>query len=124
MPKVSQQVRTESAAKLLSMLSPGDTVYTSVRHTSSSGLSRSLDVYVIRDNQPIWLTRHVANACGLSWDTKREALKVSGCGMDMGFHVVYILGATLWPNGTPEPHGTRNEEPDSEGGYALKHRWM
>ena len=22
------------------------------------------------------------------------------------------------------PHGTRNGEPDSTGGYALKHRWL
>jgi hypothetical protein len=30
----------------------------------------------------------------------------------------------LWPNGTDTPHGTRNGEPDTNGGYALKHRWM
>jgi hypothetical protein len=49
---------------------------------------------------------------------------IGGCGMDMGFALVYNLGSTLWPNGTPEPHGTRNREPDSDGGYALKHNWV
>jgi hypothetical protein len=51
-------------------------------------------------------------------------IKIGGCGMDMGFDLVYSLGATLWPNGTRKPHGTRNGEPDSAGGYALNHRWM
>lgn len=23
-----------------------------------------------------------------------------------------------------EPHGRRNGDPDSDGGYALKHRWL
>jgi len=44
--------------------------------------------------------------------------------IDMGFHVVYNLGRTLWPEGTPEPHGTRNGEPDRDGGYALNHQWL
>lgn len=44
--------------------------------------------------------------------------------MDMGFHVVYALGSALWPDGTPAPHGTRNGEPDTAGGYALKHEWL
>ena len=55
---------------------------------------------------------------------KHGGLVVGGCGFDAGFEVVYNLGSLLWPNGTPEPHGTRNREPDSTGGYALKQdRW-
>ena len=38
--------------------------------------------------------------------------------MDMGFQAVYCLGLSLWPDGTPEPHSTRNGEPDTNGGYA------
>lgn len=63
-------------------------------------------------------------AMGYTFDRDRTGLKVSGCGMDMGFHLVYNLGATLWPKGTKKPHGTRNGEPDSCGGYALQHRWL
>ena len=51
-------------------------------------------------------------------------LVVGGCGMDMGLHVIYTLGAALWPKGTPEPHGTRNGVLDSDGGYALKSEWL
>lgn len=68
-----------------------------------------------------WLA---AKAMGDTYDRKREGIKIGGCGMDMGFALVYNLGATLWPNGTPKPHGTRNGEPDNAGGYALKHRWL
>jgi hypothetical protein len=49
---------------------------------------------------------------------------MSGAGMDMGFELVYRLGQAMWPNGTPEPHGTRNGQPDSDGGYALEHKWL
>lgn len=51
-------------------------------------------------------------------------IKVGGCGMDMGFKLVYALGYALWPNGTRKPHSTRNGEPDHAGGWALKHRWI
>lgn len=103
---------------------PGDTVYTVLRHVSPSGMTRWLDLYVIRDGEPLRMTWSVANALGWTYDRKREALKVGGCGMDMGFHAVYTLGSVLWREGTPEPHGRRNGQPDSAGGYALKHRWM
>lgn len=53
-----------------------------------------------------------------------DAIKIGGCGMDMGFALVYELGMKLWPDGTPEPHGQRNGEPDSNGGYALRQRWI
>lgn len=124
MTKVSATDRAAAVAALREMLTPGDTIYTVLRHVTRSGMSRSIDCYVMRDGVPVWLSRRVAIATGLSWDSKREAVKVSGCGMDMGYHVVYGLGATLWPHGTPESHGMRNGEPDTDGGYALKHRWM
>ncbi len=124
MPKVSATVRSDAIERLRSMLAPNDTIYTVLRHCSASGMSRSIDCYVMRDNAPVWLSRLVSNATGFRWDDKREAVKVGGCGMDMGFHIVYTLGAVLWPEGTPEAHGMRNGEPDRDGGYALKHRWM
>lgn len=55
---------------------------------------------------------------------KHGGIVVGGCGMDMGFHLVYNLGRTLWPTGTDNPHGRRNGHPDSDGGYALKHGWL
>lgn len=63
-------------------------------------------------------------AMGDSWDSDRQGIKAGGYGMDMGFNLVYNLGATIWPKGTKKPHGRRNGEPDSAGGYALKHSWL
>jgi len=103
-------------------LKPGDTVWSVWRGTSSSGMTRWFDFYVIRDNEPLRLTYLMCVAMGYRYDTKREALKTQGCGMDMAFDAVYTLGSSMWPLGTPTPHSTRNGEPDSHGGYALTHR--
>lgn len=103
---------------------PGETVYTVLRNVARSGMTRWIDLYVIREGEPWRISYHVAQAIGETYDRNREALKIGGCGMDMGFAAVYNLGEVLWPSGTPEPHGRRNGEPDSSGGYALKHRWM
>lgn len=68
-----------------------------------------------------WLA---ARAMGDSFDRDRQGIKAGGCGMDMGFNLVYNLGATMWPKGTPKPHGSRNGESDTAGGYALNHSWL
>lgn len=115
--------REEARQKLLAILKPGDTVYTVLRHCSRSGMMRHISLMVgegsdIRDIT--WLAAKVL-------DDKRApdgGIKVGGCGMDMGFSLVYNLGYYLWPNGTEKPYGTRNGEPDSDGGYALNHRWI
>ncbi len=68
-----------------------------------------------------WLT---AKLVGDRWDSDKSGIRIGGYGMDMGFSLVYSLGQKLWPKGTPKPHGKRNGEPDSAGGYALKHEWL
>ena len=115
----------EAAGTLLRWLKPGSTVWTVLRHVSPSGMTRWLDLYTIdSDGEPIRLTYQACILAGFRYDTKRNALKIEGCGTDMGFEAVYGLGRYLWPNGTPEPHGIRNGEPDSCGGYALRQRWL
>ena len=117
-------LRNDAIASLKACLKPGNTVYTILRSVSRSGMRRSLSVYIITsDGQPWDVTGTVCRATGRNTD-RNNNLTVDGCGMDMGFHVVYGLGMTLWPDGTTEPHGTRDGEPDSSGGYALKHRWL
>ena len=118
--------RIEAKAFLLDVLGikPGDTLYTQVEHVSKSGMTRWLNVLVIKNNTPVLITRQVCEAAGFTYSLRYEALKIEGCGMDMGFQAVYCLGQSLWPEGTPEPHGKRNGEPDSTGGYALKQQWL
>ena len=117
----SKSQRTEAHARLHEILKPGDTVYTVLRHVSRSGMMREISVIGPNNEDITW---HVMHVGGYRRSDKTGGLRVSGCGMDMGFHVVYNLGRAMWPDGTPEPHGTRNGEPDRDGGYALKHLWL
>lgn len=80
---------------------------TILRRVSATGMSRLIDVHVIVDNEPLLLTWSVAIALGATYDRRREALRINGCGFDCGFDVAYRLSHLL--------HGT---------GDALKHRWL
>ena len=132
-------------ASLKKILRPGDTVYTVLRHVSSSGMSRRIDVYVIKDNRPRWLTSLVSDACGYSRYKQHGPLVVGGTGMDMGFAVVYDLARTVFHDGFKctgqDSRGRRcpsNDHPNerhvaegydrkrvhSDPGYALSHEWL
>jgi hypothetical protein len=150
MARINQTERDESIRNLRGMLKPGMTVYTILRHCSASGMLRVIDLVIpvkeytdvypkLDDGKTDWdakpkrkytgmgfrtLSWNAARAMNDTFDRQREGIKVSGCGMDMGFHLVYNLGATLWPKGTKKPHSSRNGEPDTSGGYALKQRWL
>lgn len=124
MAKVSAAEKAESIRELKKLLRPGSEVQCVLRHVSASGMSRRIDFFVIKGNETRRLTYLISRVLDYSLSNKDGALVVQGCGMDMGFSVVYGLGATLWPKGTKKPHGRRNGEPDHEGGYALKHRWL
>lgn len=120
--------REDAKTRLLAMLKPGDRVYTVLRHVSASGMSRRISLVIPttdHEGKPAVTSIDRLAARLLSYrQHDRGGLVVGGCGMDMGFHVVYALGSALWPDGTPEPHGRRNGEPDTAGGYALKHEWL
>ncbi len=111
-------MRAQAIEKLLEILKPGDTVHGIVRSVARSGMSRRIDFYKLVDSDKLYLTGYFAALEGT--DNFDGGLKVDGCGMDMIFATVYNVGCRLWPHGTPSPHGRRNGEPDSEGGYALK----
>jgi hypothetical protein len=111
--------KAASAVYLLSLLSPGDTVQTILRHVSRSGMMRHISV--VFKGQDI--TQSVANVLN-DKIADDGGIKVGGCGMDMGFGLIYNLGAVLWPMGTSAPHGRRNGKPDSDGGYALRQAWL
>ena len=118
--KKSEIEKQEAVASLLSIIKPGDTVYTILRHVSSSGMSRKISLKVCVNGEMLDITWGAAKAMGdkCSDFHGHNVITVGGCGMDMGFSTVYNLGYYLWPK------GTRNGEPDSDGGYALKQRWL
>jgi len=116
-------------------LPPGTTVYTILHHVGSSGMSRRIGVRVIVDGEPRYIDGLVAIAIGARV-SDREGIIMGGCGMDMGFEVVYQLSCALYPDGfdcigekcpsNDHSNGNRDYTPHhhSSGGYALRHRWM
>ena len=120
-----EQEKRDAITALLEILKPGMRVRTILRHVSASGMTREISCVVVdpRDNEMFCIDYLVS--CAIGYRIGRHGgIVCGGAGMDMGFHLVYTLGCTLWPNGTPNPHGKRNGQPDRDGGYALKHEWL
>lgn len=58
------------------------------RHTSKSGMTRHFSVYISDGEELYNISREIAEATG--WGlTKDGYVKVSGCWMDMAFHMLY-----------------------------------
>ena len=94
-------------------LSEGATVYTVIRSVSSSGMSRTMSLYVSKNSKIENITYYAAHALGwpLVEVNGSRALRVGGAGMDMGFHTVYTLSSVLFKG-------------QERAGYALKHEWL
>jgi hypothetical protein len=96
-------------------LKEGSTVYTVLRSVSSSGMSRTLSLKVASEGKILDLTYYAGTV--LDWPIVEvngsRALRVGGCGMDMGFHTVYTLSRVLF----------REEGSTTDAGYLLNHAW-
>ena len=102
----------EEAIKILKeKIKKGDTLWTQLKHISQSGMMRHISVRQIKNDYPFDWSRLVAIA--LDWKQAKNkfggynGIKVGGCGMDMGFHLVYTLSKVLY-----------------DDGYAIKHQWL
>ncbi len=149
----AEREKLEATAMLKEFIKPGDTIYTTLKHCSKSGMMRVIDLFVMEDNEPRRITSLACRAIQASYNDRHEGMKMDGCGMDMGFAAVYELGRVLFPDGfgdegdfpngskgrpsTPEMaekaitigatfHGRNGDTSgwDNDGGYALKHRWL
>ena len=143
----------DAAREALRELYPvGSTVHTKLLHVSRSGMLRSIAVLyptpagTIRDVSGL-----VARAIGSKLHSPTGGVAMGGCGMDMGFALVYSLGRALYPDGQPcngsdgyeigtGPRCTSNDHSNERGdayragfrkgrlhsdsGYALSHRWV
>jgi len=135
--------REEARERLLAMLKPGDTVYTVLRHVSASGMARWISPLITGEDGPYDLTYWVARLLDERVDQKHYGVKVVGCGMDMGFHLVYNLSSVLFPAGfscigdggekwgsrcpaCDHSNGDRDYTPHQhkDGGYALRQKWL
>ena len=115
--KAQKELEIQDAKKqlLAHYVSEGSTVYTVLRSVSSSGMSRTLSLKVAKDGKILDLTYYAGIV--LDWPMVEvhgsRALRVGGCGMDMGFHTVYTLSRSLF----------RDEEHTGDVGYLLNHAW-
>lgn len=92
----------EAIDYLRDKLTPGRTVYTKITHVSSSGMSRSIECYLAQGSDNLTdITWEVARATNARLDPRHGGIVMGGCGMDMGFALVYNLGRTLYPDGVP-----------------------
>lgn len=132
--KREQEIRRAEALKMLRKLCPpGTTIYTVLRHVSRSGMQRRIDLYVIRKNQPVWLSGYAGVVLEMRLGKHGDGLVTDGCGMDMGFDLVHNLSYAL--------HGYENKGPDAHkavclgvpfepsrtqyrAGYSLNHEWI
>lgn len=110
----------QARSELRSIVPRGSTVYTILRHVSTSGMSRRISLVAFRlvqagpgtEIQPFHLD-HKAITAGVGkaprpvGGTRPQGIAITGAGMDMGFSLVYDLALLV--------HGD---------GYALNHRWI
>jgi hypothetical protein len=112
--KAKSELKQEARKQLRKWLKPGSVVYTVLRHCSASGMSRRIDLFIVRKNQPICISGYAAKVINHPLH-KDGGIVAGGCGMDMGFHLVNNLSIGLFC-----PPG----EYTHDGAYALKHQWM
>jgi hypothetical protein len=75
-------------------------------------MMREISLFTVVNGEICCLTYWAASALGYKIG-KHGGIRVPGCGMDMGFHIVYSLSSTLYHDDFP-----------TEQGYALKQRWL
>jgi len=113
--KTTKQLEAEQARETLltHYLTEGSRVYTILRHVSASGMSRDISLVVAHGNDITDVTYYAAQALGdkLVERNGNRAIRQNGCGMDMGFNLVYNLSAVLF----------RGAE---RAGYVLKQAWL
>lgn len=122
--KYSKSEKQEALEKLKSWIKKGDTLHTTVRHVSRSGMMRHISVKHLKatDNpeRPVNISNydyHVARVLDLPEAPNYQGVKIGGCGMDMGFHLVYSLSRALFKD---EPKG----ESDRDHGYWINQEWL
>jgi hypothetical protein len=86
----------EALRYLKNLLKPEDTIYGIIDHVSSSGMSRTIRFILIKNNMPVYLDGVIADLLDYKIDLKHNGLKVSGCGMDMIFSVVYNVSELVF----------------------------
>ncbi len=93
-------------------------LFTTLRSVSRSGMSRVIAVFAVPQNksiasEPVDITRVVAEVLDrkIKQTDCGTGIVVSGCGMDMGFELVYSLSQVLFGF-------------EDRGGYKITQNWL
>jgi hypothetical protein len=117
MAKLTPKQKREEAAlariELKKRLGDGCTVYTQLATTSQDGMRRTIKVLLRGKDDIENISAMVAKVIGWRFSTRHNGVIVTGCGMDMGFHLVYVLSSTIY-----------SEEVNDRAGYKLSQRWI
>lgn len=110
--KVTKADHEKALAKLRDWFPKGSTVYTILRHVSRSGMQREIGVVALvvgEDGSLSALHPNYATSdvLGVPVNKKGNGVKVGGCGMDMGAHLVSELSQAL-----------------HDDWRALRHEWL
>ena len=98
----------------------GDTIYTVLRSVAPSGMSRTMSLKVAKNGKILDLTYYASVVLDypLVEVNGSRAIRVGGCGMDMGFHAVYSLSRVLFRD-------KYEGQPDAvDAGYSLSQAWL
>ena len=100
--------KDEAREALLGYCPRGSTVYNVLEHVTASGMTRYVKSYTFRPfGTDIFLSGYIARLLGQQRAHNRDGVKMVGCGMDMGFDLIYRLSMELYGDG-----------------YALNARWL
>ena len=149
MSRYTKDETTEAIEQLRATLKPGQTIYTELAHVSRSGMSRAIRVIIGGKNGTVRDISYLVARAGVArFDRDHGGLIMGGCGMDMGFALVYNLGRTLYPEGVPctgrnyatatarvhvcrsNDHANDHSLPYSrgkkhrDGGYTYRQEWL
>lgn len=97
-------------------IKPGMTIYTKLNHVSKSGMTRSISLHYVSNDKSICQLNYLAKQLGIgNFDNKHGGIRTTGCGMDMGFDMVYRLGWKVFGRENPAV---------KDPGYSLKQEWL
>lgn len=123
MTKYTKSEVADAIAELRTMLRPGDTVFTNLKHVSKSGMMRIIQPIIMQvdidrlvkshdyQHAPVRYTNlsdGEINRRYIGWLVAKaleepsdgdQGVKMGGAGMDMGFALVYALSHKLFPEG-------------------------
>jgi hypothetical protein len=98
----AEQDKQQAIERLRDLFPIGSTVSTILRHVSRSGMSRSISVLATDDDGSISDVSYLIVRAGIAkFDPRHSGVTMGGCGMDMGFALVYRLARTIYRDGFP-----------------------